>query len=267
MSQTLSHQQIEELLGAFALDAVDDDERDLVEAHLAGCPRCRAEVAGYRETASKLAHTGTRAPDGLWERIAESIEEAPPALNLAPVAPVVPITEATARRGRRSVSLRAVVTLAAVAAAVTAFLGLRVGELNRDLDAVQEALSAEGLQGAALAAMGDPHAENLWLRSGDGGHGVRVVRLADGTGYVVPEDLDALPAERTYQLWGITADAKVSLAVLGNDPDVASFKMVGRVLGYAITEEQAGGVVASTQSPVVLGWIDGPPPQQSLRRA
>ena len=263
MNQSLSHGEIEELLGAFALDAVEDDERDLVEAHLAGCPRCRAEVASYRETASLLAHTGTRAPDGLWERIAETIEEAPPALNLAPI---VPIAEAAARRERRSVPLRAFAAVAAVAAAVTAFLGLRVGELNRDLNAVQAAISTEGLRGAALAAVGDPDAERLWLRSDDGERSARLVRLADGTGYIVPGDLEGLPSDRTYQLWALTGDAKVSLAVLGNEPDVASFRMVGPVSGYAITEERAGGAVSPTLPPVVIGTLEGPPSERSLAR-
>ncbi|MGH9198349.1 MAG: zf-HC2 domain-containing protein, partial [Acidimicrobiia bacterium] len=34
------HQQIHELLGAYALDAVLDDERWLVEVHLRTCPSC-----------------------------------------------------------------------------------------------------------------------------------------------------------------------------------------------------------------------------------
>ena len=36
MSANFTHHDIQELLGAFALDAVDDDERDVIEAHLAG---------------------------------------------------------------------------------------------------------------------------------------------------------------------------------------------------------------------------------------
>lgn len=263
MSQSLTHSEIEDLLGAFALDAVDDDERDLLEAHLAACPRCRAEVATYRETASLLAHTGTRAPEGLWERIAESIEEAPPAMTLAPV---VPLAEAAAARDRRSVPLRAVAALAAVAAALIAFLGVRVGELNRDVSAVQEALDVEGLQSAALAAVGNPDAESVWLRSDEGERAVRLVRLADGTGYIVPGDLEGLPPDRTYQLWALTDDAKISLAVLGNEPEVASFRMVGPVSGYAITQERAGGAASPSLPPVVIGTIDGPPSEQSLAR-
>lgn len=255
MSDQLTHRQIEELLGAFALDAVDDDERDLVEAHLAGCPRCRAEVAAHRETAALLAHTGTRAPEGVWDRIAESIEEAPPALNLGPM--TAPADIGT-HRARRSITMRTATVLTALAAACAAFLGVQIGLRDGGLSDLRRDVSEDRLLRAALAAMGDPDAENLALESFDGDRGARIVRLPDGTGYVVAEDLEALPADRTYQLWGLNGDAKVSLAVLGRDPDVASFTMVGPVMGFAVTEEPAGGVVATDASPVVVGWVDPP---------
>jgi anti-sigma factor RsiW len=42
---------IDELLGAYALDALDDDERTLVEHHLAGDANARAEVDRLRAAA------------------------------------------------------------------------------------------------------------------------------------------------------------------------------------------------------------------------
>ena len=42
------HEDFQDLLGAYALDAVDPTERDEIERHLATCPRCRAEVAEHR---------------------------------------------------------------------------------------------------------------------------------------------------------------------------------------------------------------------------
>jgi anti-sigma factor RsiW len=44
-----------ELSAAYALDALDADELRAYEAHLAGCERCREDVASFRETASALA--------------------------------------------------------------------------------------------------------------------------------------------------------------------------------------------------------------------
>lgn len=44
-----------ELLAAYALDAVTDEEREIVERHIAGSPEARAEVDAYREAAVGLA--------------------------------------------------------------------------------------------------------------------------------------------------------------------------------------------------------------------
>ncbi|MDI5974448.1 hypothetical protein POF50_034740 [Streptomyces sp. SL13] len=41
--------------GAYALDAVPDDELPSVKAHLTQCPDCAREVAEFRETAARLA--------------------------------------------------------------------------------------------------------------------------------------------------------------------------------------------------------------------
>jgi hypothetical protein len=83
MTKPLSTSDIEELIGAYALDAVDADEREAVERHLPECPRCRNELAGHLEVAALLGNTGAPAPDGVWARIASSLEEPPPALRLS----------------------------------------------------------------------------------------------------------------------------------------------------------------------------------------
>jgi hypothetical protein len=251
MSTNYTHQDIVELLGAFALDAVDDDERDVIEAHLAGCPRCRAEVEGHRETAALLAHSGERAPEGVWDRIADALDEAPPALDL---------TRLTHRRpARRTIPLRVAAATMAVAAAVTLLLGValgrnddgRLGRLEEQIAALQKPAVAN----AAYAALADPQAEHVDLTSADGKATAKVVRLPDGTGYIVPAKLATLPAGRVYQLWAVRSDAKISLGVLGAAPEVAAFRMSGPVVAYAVTEEAAGGVAQTQNQPVIVGYV------------
>ena len=75
MTSPLSIPEIEELIGAYALDAVDPDEREAVDGHLRECPRCRTELAGHLEVAALLGNTGSPAPDGVWARIASSLSE------------------------------------------------------------------------------------------------------------------------------------------------------------------------------------------------
>ena len=49
-------ESIHDLSAAYALDALDDDERRAYEDHLAGCERCREEVASFSSTAGALAY-------------------------------------------------------------------------------------------------------------------------------------------------------------------------------------------------------------------
>ena len=246
MRGEFSHQEIQELLGVFALDAVDDDERDVIEAHLADCPRCRAEVEGFRETAALLAHRGERAPEGVWDRIAEALDEAPPALDLARIAP------------RRSISLRVAAATMAVAAAITLFLGVALGRTGDDglgrFEKVVDAMQKAQLTNAAQAALATPNAEQVELSSPDGKPMAKLVRLPDGTGYLVPTSLGAPPAGRVYQLWAVRSDAKISLGVLGDKPDVAAFRMTGPVVAFAVTEEKAGGVGVTENQPLMVGY-------------
>ena len=51
---TLDHAAVQELLGAYALGAVDATEAAIVAAHLPTCRPCRDEVAQHRATAEGL---------------------------------------------------------------------------------------------------------------------------------------------------------------------------------------------------------------------
>jgi anti-sigma factor RsiW len=101
MGRQLKHEEIADLLGAYALDAVEPDEAELVEAHLATCPRCRDEVRDHREVASLLAYSGAAAPPGLWDSLAAALEEPAPPIDAPTLAPVTPIGRPASRLGRR----------------------------------------------------------------------------------------------------------------------------------------------------------------------
>ncbi|MGD2050838.1 MAG: zf-HC2 domain-containing protein [Acidimicrobiia bacterium] len=65
MTEAMTHRDIQEFLGAYALDAVEEEERRTVERHLTICPECRSEVVDHREVAARLA-PATAGPPGLW---------------------------------------------------------------------------------------------------------------------------------------------------------------------------------------------------------
>src|SRR5947209_3529575 len=193
MERELTHDEAAELLGAYALDAVEVDEREAIDRHLDDCPRCRGEVADHRTVASFLGSAGGPAPEGLWDRIAGSLEEAPPELRLAPV---VPLQDG---RDRRSVSLRVGAAVAALAAGVIAVLGVQVIHLSDRVDTLASPRGPDAaLLGAATRALADPQARKATMRSPDGQLDAEVSLLPDGTGFLVADNLPSLASDRTY---------------------------------------------------------------------
>ncbi|HUF33007.1 MAG TPA: anti-sigma factor [Acidimicrobiales bacterium] len=249
-----SHDSIEELLGAYALDAVEDDERHLVAAHLTTCARCRAEVEQHREVAAMLAYSGEPAPDGIWDRIAENLEAAPP----APALPLFSAPRRPDRSTRPAWVTRAGGGLLAVAASVViAVLAFQVRDLNEQINRVEHDLAIEAVERGYQTAIASGDSVRVDLVSADGSIDARAVLSRDGVGFLRGTTLPRLPDDRTYQLWGVTPDLRaVSLGVFGPAPDYAAFSVSGEFIQLAITEEQAGGVISSEQPLVVYGSID-----------
>jgi hypothetical protein len=254
----LDHAEIEELLGAYALDAVDGAEREQIEQHLLTCPRCRAEVANHREVAALLAHGGAAAPDGVWDRIAAALEEPPPELRLTaapppappapvappdPAAPVVPVVPLRRRWPRIAAAVVGV-----AAAVVIAVLAVHVRDLSDRLDRVP---GDSALAIAANRALSEPGTRQAELRTGDGDLEALAVVTEDGQGFLLGQNLPELD-DRVYQLWGVSGDQVVSLGVLGARPDVVAFSAGDTIEQFAVTAEVTP--VEKTQNdPVVTG--------------
>jgi hypothetical protein len=242
----VTHDPVEELLGAYALNAVDDDERVAVEAHLATCPRCRAEVDRHREVAAHLARSGAPAPEGLWDRIASAIDTTgtPPPLRL--------VVDEGGRPRRPATRRRSLGGLVAAAAAAVAIVALSVSSI-RQQDRIDELSRASGVVAAANDAFADPGARIAELRDDEGEVLVRAAVLDDGSGYLLADALPGLDG-RIYQLWGATADAVVSLGTMGPDPTVVAFPADGSITRLMITAEHEP-VPAPTTDPLVAGAL------------
>ena len=52
----MSHSEYQELLAAFALEAIDPRDAEALGEHIATCAECRAELSALREAAGLLAH-------------------------------------------------------------------------------------------------------------------------------------------------------------------------------------------------------------------
>ena len=278
MSDERTHEEIAELLGVYALDAVDSDERALVEEHLGSCPRCAAEVADHREVAAQLANTGAAAPEGVWARILDSLEEQPPEMDLSvparreqpparPVAtqpapaPAGPSATATITSLDDRRSMRQWLPLSA-AAAVLVIVGLLAGTLLAADDGPgprTDEIAQPSLEDIARRVLNDPGSAKVTLASPDPAGEPRLEATAavepDGSGYLLGTSLPALDESQTYQLWGVHDDAVVSLGLLGHSPGVVAFHLDENITALVITAESAGGVPQSANDAIVAGNV------------
>ncbi|MGZ5404181.1 MAG: zf-HC2 domain-containing protein, partial [Nocardioides sp.] len=88
---------IHALVGAYAVDALDDLERVAFERHLAACSACQTEVAGLREAAATIGVTAAvQPPAGLRGKVLGEIA------TVRPLPPSVerPTADAAGRRTR-----------------------------------------------------------------------------------------------------------------------------------------------------------------------
>jgi anti-sigma-K factor RskA len=165
-------------------------------------------------------------PEGLWDRIAASLEsDAPkPTGELAKVIPM-----AAARRRRTVIGG----ILIAAAAAIVAVLAVSV---------VRKDSTSYSAKVAMDAARKSQDSHELALTSPDGTVTVDAILDADGHGYLAGSSLPSLPSNRTYQLWGLIDGQAISLGVLGHRPGLETFSVDGNVTQLMISNEAAGGV-------------------------
>ena len=253
-----------ELLGAYAMGALDDAERAEVDALLGRSAEARLEVARFEHALGALAdaQAATSPPAGSWDRLrtalhAEAPQGAPaggpaatieagadlPPLHLPPRQPEDAAGVVVPLRPRRRVP-----AVLAVAAALVA-AGLTVGVVVE-----RQRLHDGGLGRAASAASTASGSLHGQLATADGSVLLPVVVDARGNGYLHADRLPALADGRTYQLWSLDGPAPVSLGLLGNRPGLVTFPTGGQVRTLAVSAERSPGAIAPT-APIASGTL------------
>ena len=223
---------IHELTAAYALDALDGDERDRYETHLASCAPCREELEGFWSVSGSLAHAaaGPAPPAALRSRILAEARRARP--NVIPL--------------RRRFALPAAASFAAAAAVAAIGLGLWGASLSGELDDLRGELAGSD---EAVAVLSDPSARHLPLTGADG----RVVISKTGRAALVVSNLDRAPDGKTYEIWVID-DGTALPAGLFDGADTRTVVAVTRPVPadavVAVTLEDEGGVDVPTGSPL-----------------
>ena len=236
--------EAEELLGAYALDALPEDEARRVEEHLRSCPEHRAAAAELRQTSSLLPLTveeGDPSPE-LRARIIEAVKATPPhredtntAARRAVATTVVPM-----RRTARLPNWAARASRLAVAAAIVLALG--VGGLI----GYQLGHSAQGQ--VAYTFQGDPTAAP--------GAEARLVYFKDRKQAVVAiSGLPRLGSGQVYEMWLIKNGVPVDKGVSSSQNGDLAAQVSGDLLQFqqfAITIEP-GEQQLPTTKPILVG--------------
>jgi anti-sigma-K factor RskA len=219
----VTHQALQELAAGYALDALDEDERERFEAHLRECNECSSTVRELRETAAMLAYTAEAPapPDALRERLLDEARRERPQQSVVVLRP------------RRALAITAVA--AAVAAAAAIGLGIWAATLSSSLDSERSARAAEARAAAILA---DVDAARVPIANRG-----QVVRLPNGDAVMVVRNLPSAPPGKTYEAWVIDGGKPVRAGLFegGGQQIVLLEQPVRSGATVAVTLEPDGG--------------------------
>ena len=250
----MSHEQLEELAVAHALDALDAGDRDALAQHLASCVPCRQLVADARLVAEAMPHTLTSVepPAALRERIMMAVrpsKTAFPAGWLAVAAALMAAIAGTAAWTQYRQAATAQVAAAQSQSQVES-LQAQLSALQSQADTARQAidiLAADDVARIELKGQpASPAATGRAYWSGTRGLLFSAVNLP------------SLPAGRVYQLWYVTAAAPVSAALVTPDAAGRFTLITGAPAGvtptaFAMTIEPAGGLPAPSGAFYLLG--------------
>lgn len=281
-------QQLHLLTGSYALNALDDAERLEFERYALENPQTLEEVRSLSETASLLAYaTEPETPPAALKadimaaiRNTRQLPASSVVRDISSAKPSSPdsVPEARAAAAARGRSGTAGsqrprwVPLLSAAAALVIFAGVGVGgwvagqnSTKQDMAAQIQALqsqqaAAQEQQDSMLTIMASPDAKMATTALSDGGSVTVASSSKANKAAVMVNDLPALPADKTYELWFISAAGAVPAGLMSHDdPSVPGMQILAGSMGGAthvgITVEPAGGSPAPTTTPLLVQAI------------
>jgi anti-sigma-K factor RskA len=268
MSARRTHEQLRESAAAYALGALDAEDRAVLEEHLPECAACRAEVDAYRDVAASLALATppatlpSQAQSDIRERLLDRARSSRQ-VSLPHARRVQP-----SERTRRSLTtamgwLAAAAALVVAVAAGIAYQGERadVARLEGQLAA---AFSASAARDSALLALFGPEVHVVSLSQPEQKPLARVFWNHTRNVFIVTAfDLTPAPAGKTYQLWAISKGRPpASMGTFEPDaggraalvlPVPEAIASAGFIDDCALTLEPEGGSPQPTETPRLLG--------------
>jgi anti-sigma-K factor RskA len=240
--------RVHELAGAYALDALDDAERERFERHLARCSSCADDVRQMTATATALAMAvAAEPPPGLKTRVLA-------AAAATPQLPPLPSVAARRRHDRRVVRSdwfpRLALGVAAVGVAAAVVLAVVTVSTRDRLDTVQ----AQNQAIAAVLSASD--AQIATADSSTGGTATVVLSYAEQKMIFTSAGLPPLPNNKVYELWLLSTGSATSAGLLPEPADGKTAPVLASGLTSAdkvgVTVEPAGGTSSPTTTPIIV---------------
>ncbi len=237
------------LTGAYALNALSDDEREEFERHLSVCASCTLEVRELAATAGRLGLAMTAPPPAtlkadVLRRISTVRQEAPHIGRPLP---------ARGRTGRRRALTR--YALAACLAAAVGLGGVAAWQ-HQQADTAREQAQAAQRQAQQLAdVLAAPDAKATHGRLAGDASGTLVVARSRNQAVFLASNMARPPAGKVYQLWFDDAGTMRSAGLMNPAHTAEAVLLSGHVdqaSGMGITVEPAGGSVRPTSAPLAL---------------
>jgi len=245
------HEDILELIPAYALNCLDAEETAMVSQHLPGCEICQAELVAYEAVVDlmPLAAPDARPSPALKGRLLAQIKSEPATDRATPPAPSKPerswgqqISEAFQNllTGPRWRPVGVMVVIALVVSNVILWQQLNTPDPN--------AWQRVRLTGTEIV----PEARGIIYISADGRNGTFIV-----------DQLPPLDTDQQYQLWLIQDGQRTSGAVFSVDDDgyrglqIESPHPLQDYESFGITIEPAGGSPQPTGERVLGYNLDG----------
>jgi anti-sigma-K factor RskA len=244
----------------YALGALDAEEAQGFEAHLAACPQCARKAAEARGRMALLALAAPlQSPSpAVKRRLMRQIREDAPVSRLSYKAP--------SASGHWWAFGWA--TGAAALAAITVFLWIGNNRMRMELEALREATRQEQVEiqrsRALMALLSAPDRVDVALAPGAEAPGAQARVLYSASQGLVfsAENLPAAPEGKTYQLWLVPTNGNpISAGVFHpNAAGKASILLPLLPAGvaakaFAVTVEPAGGVPQPTGPKVLIGGV------------
>jgi anti-sigma factor RsiW len=232
------------LTGVYALDALNEPERERFERHLARCPACQVEVQGLQETATRFALAVTAQPPS---QLKQRVLAAAARTRQHPSVPEVgPLPEP-----RKGWLRQLAIPVAAGALAVAIVLGVLLGMARSQLSKVQTQ------QRQISAVLNAPGARILTGRPSVGGSATVVVAVRLHQCVFTSSGMPGLPPSKVYQLWVLgPGGSATSAGLLAGGPGGSTSAVLASGIypgdSVGLTVEPAGGTTRPTTSPIVV---------------